>query len=49
VRLPAGFAPRATALVDRLRVVRPNDPGVAFIERFAATLRFRMDMLEELA
>ncbi len=49
LRLPAGFAPRATALVDRLRVVRPNDPGVAFIERFAATLRFRMDMLEELA
>jgi hypothetical protein len=49
LRLPADLAPRAVALVDRLRTVRPNDSGVAFIERFAATLRFRNDMLEELA
>jgi Family of unknown function (DUF5691) len=49
LRLPADFAPRAAALVERVRAVRPGDPGVAFIERFAATLRFRRDMLEELA
>jgi hypothetical protein len=49
LRLPADVAPRAVELVQRLRTLRPNDPGVAFVERFAATLRYRRDMLEELA
>jgi hypothetical protein len=49
LRLPADAAPRAVELVGRLRAIRPNDPGVAFVERFAATLRYRQDMLEELA
>ena len=49
LRLPADLAPRVAALAERVRAVRPNDPGVAFIERFAATVRFRKDMLEELA
>ncbi|HEU4426523.1 MAG TPA: hypothetical protein VFR67_28635, partial [Pilimelia sp.] len=49
LRLPADIAPRATALVERLRAVRPHDPGVAVVERLATTLRFRHDMLRELA
>jgi hypothetical protein len=49
LRLPADLAPRAVALVERLRAAGPKDPGVAIVERFAATLRFRQDMLEELA
>jgi hypothetical protein len=49
LRLPAELAPRAVALAGRLRTARPNDPAVAAVERFAATLRFRHDMLEELA
>jgi hypothetical protein len=49
LRLPPDAAPRAVALVEKLRAIRPNDPGVAFVERFAATLRYRQDMLEELA
>src|SRR5207302_488453 len=49
LRLPAQAAPRATDLVQRLRDIRPNDPGVAFVERFATTLRYRQDMLEELS
>lgn len=49
LRLPANLAPHAAALVERLRAVRPNDPGLAAVERFAATLRFRHDMLKELA
>jgi hypothetical protein len=48
LRLPADLAPRAVALVERLRTVRPNDPGVAIVARFADTLRFRQDMTEEL-
>jgi hypothetical protein len=49
LRLPADLAPRAVALAERLRAERPSDPGVAVVERFAATLRFRHDMLRELA
>ncbi|OLB65566.1 MAG: hypothetical protein AUI10_06210 [Actinobacteria bacterium 13_2_20CM_2_72_6] len=49
LRLAPDVAPRGVALVERLRAIRPNDPGVAFVERFAATLRYRLDMLEELA
>jgi hypothetical protein len=49
LRLPAGLAPQALALAERLRAVRPNDPGVAVVERLAATLRYRHDMHEELA
>jgi hypothetical protein len=49
LRLPAEVAPRATELVLRLRDIRPNDPGVAFVERFATTLRYRQDMLRELS
>jgi hypothetical protein len=48
LRLPAGLAPRGAALLERLRTVRGNDPAVKAVERFAATLRFRRDMLEEL-
>jgi hypothetical protein len=49
LRLPAGCAPRAAALLERLRAARTNDPAAAVVERLAATLRFRHDMLEELA
>jgi hypothetical protein len=49
LRLPAGFAPRAAALLDRQRSERPKDPSAAVVERFTATLKFRHDMLEELA
>jgi hypothetical protein len=49
LRLPADLAPPAVALVNRLRSATPNDPGVAIVDRLAATLRFRQDMLEELA
>ena len=49
LRLPADRAARAAALVERLRAARPNDPGLRAIARFAETLRFRRDMLEELA
>jgi Family of unknown function (DUF5691) len=49
LRLPAGFAPGATELLDRLRSGRSKDPAVGVVERFAATLKFRHDMLEELA
>jgi len=46
---PAATAPRVWALVERLRADRPIDPGLAAAERLAATLRFRYDMLRELA
>jgi hypothetical protein len=49
LRLPAGLAPRAVALARELRAARQNDPGVALVERFALTLRYRHDMLRELA
>jgi hypothetical protein len=49
LRLPADLAPRAAALAERLRAARPTDPGVAVVERLAATLRYRHQMLEELA
>jgi hypothetical protein len=49
LRMPADLAPRAAALVERLQTVRPRDPVVAAVARLAATLRFRRDMLEELA
>jgi hypothetical protein len=49
LRLPAREAPRATELVQHLHVVRRGDPGVAFVERFATTLRYRQDMLKELS
>jgi hypothetical protein len=48
LRLPAGFADRALALLERLRGGRSNDPAIPIGERLAATLRFRHDMLEEL-
>jgi hypothetical protein len=48
LRLPPADAPRATALADRVHAARPDDPGLAVIERFAATLRYRHQMLEEL-
>jgi Family of unknown function (DUF5691) len=46
LRLPADLAPRAAALVEKLHT---NSPGGAVVTRFAATLRFRHDMLKELA
>jgi hypothetical protein len=49
LRLPADLAPHARALADRLRTIRPTDPGVAAVERLAAVLRFRHDLHEELA
>jgi hypothetical protein len=49
LRLPADVAPRAAELADRLRAASPNDPAVGIVDRFTATLRFRQDMLEELA
>jgi hypothetical protein len=49
LRLPADLAPHAEALVERLYTAHPNDPGLAALGRFAATLRFRHDMLKELA
>jgi hypothetical protein len=49
LRLPAGAAARARDLAERLRSARPNDPGVAVVERLAAILRFRHDMHEEIA
>jgi hypothetical protein len=49
LRLPADLAPRAAALVQRLNASAPTTPGLPAVQRFAATLRFRHDMLEELA
>jgi hypothetical protein len=49
LRLPADLAPRAVALAERLRTAYPHDPGLAAVGRFAATLQFRHDMLEELS
>lgn len=48
LRLPAGAAPRAAALAGRLRDAYPKHPGLATVERLAATLQFRRQMLEEL-
>jgi hypothetical protein len=48
LRLPAGLAGRAVGLAQQWRARRPNDPTVAVVERFAATLRYRDVMLEEL-
>jgi hypothetical protein len=48
-RLPAALAPRAVAVAERLRASRPHDAGVTAVERLAATLRYRHDMLRELA
>jgi hypothetical protein len=36
-------------LLDRLRAAGPASPGLVAVERLARTLRFRHDMLEELA
>jgi hypothetical protein len=49
LRLPADLAPHAGALAARLRAASPKDPGVAIVDRLTTTLRFRQDMLEELA
>ena len=49
LRLPAGLAGRAVGLVQQWRAVRPDDPAVAVLERLAATLRYRDNMLEELS
>jgi hypothetical protein len=49
LRLPADHAPRALALLDRIRTVVSATPGLAAVERLATTLRYRYDMLEELA
>jgi hypothetical protein len=49
LRIPAGFAPRAVALLDRLRAAGQNHPAGPTVERLAVTLRYRQDMLEELA
>jgi hypothetical protein len=46
LRLPASTAERAAALVAELP---GDDPMTSVISRFAETLRFRHDMLEELA
>ncbi|MEN3308019.1 MAG: hypothetical protein V7603_4221 [Micromonosporaceae bacterium] len=49
LRLPADLAPRVPVLLDRLRAAGPASPGLVAVERLARTLRFRHDMLEELA
>jgi hypothetical protein len=49
LRLPADFAHRAVRLAEELRTDRPSDPAVAVVERLAVTLKYRHDMLEELA
>lgn len=49
LRLPAGDHPRAEALAEVARVRLGPTPMVEMVERFATTLRFRHDMLEELA
>lgn len=49
LRMPASFAPRAAALREQLRAAGQNHPARPAIARLAATLRFRHDMLEELA
>ncbi|HEX2773263.1 MAG TPA: DUF5691 domain-containing protein, partial [Micromonosporaceae bacterium] len=49
LRLAADLAPRAVALASRVRAASPNDPGMATLDRLTATLRFRQDMLKELA
>ncbi|WP_432833434.1 DUF5691 domain-containing protein [Dactylosporangium sp. CA-092794] len=46
LRLPAGTAERATALATALP---SDDPMSSIVGRFADTLRFRCDMLEELS
>jgi len=48
LRLPADLAGRAVGLAQQWRAARPDDPTVPVVERFAATLRYRNDMLEEL-
>jgi hypothetical protein len=49
LRVPAGFAARARELLERVRAATPQSPAVRVLERFAATVQFRRDMLEELA
>jgi hypothetical protein len=49
LRVPPDLAPRAAGLAERLRAARPTDPGLAVLERFAAALHYRNQMLEELA
>jgi hypothetical protein len=50
LRLPAGYAPRVAALAQQVAGnLRTNDPGTQVVNRLAAMLRFRHDMLEELA
>jgi hypothetical protein len=49
LRLPVDLAIRAAELAEQLRATRPRDPGVAVLERLATALRYRLDMLQELA
>jgi len=49
LRVPASFTPRAVALLESLRTTGPNHPAGPVVERLAATLRYRHDMLKELA
>ncbi len=48
LRLPAGEAQRAATLAGRLRDAYPRHPGLTVVERLAATLHYRHQMLEEL-
>jgi hypothetical protein len=49
LRLPASAAPRALALLDRVHGGLHAPTGLAAAEQLARTLRFRHDMLQELA
>ncbi|HKT06183.1 MAG TPA: hypothetical protein VJT31_42300, partial [Rugosimonospora sp.] len=48
LRLPAALAPDVVEHVSRWRALRPTDPGITIVERLAATVRYRCDMIEEL-
>lgn len=48
LRLPVSQAGQAAALASRLRDTQPRHPGLAVVERLAATLRYRHQMIEEL-
>ena len=49
LRLPPDLATRATALAERVPGTPGTDPTATAVERFAATLRFRHQMHEELS
>ena len=49
LRLPTDTVEQITAMADELRATRPVDSVTMVVDRLAATLRYRNQMLEELS